>query len=1347
MARIYVSSTFNDLQECRRQVSLVIRRMGHEDVAMEYYVAEDKRPVAKCLDDVANCDLYIGIFAWRYGWIPRTKNPKKRSITELEYRQAFRKKKTCLIFLLDDKAPWPPAFVDDNKKRMKKLRDELSEKHGAALFTSADNIGSVVAPAMYEWMRKARLFVISEPITELHINEYYTSLRQRYDVLALEGLTPPHKEEYLQIQLRSIFVEQSVRENPPPVELPKDVWEKLSRDKEIHPDDLPFGITLDDIRRARETYYEKPSRPVLDVLTDTHHQHVIILGDPGSGKSTLARYLVLSIIDPVVDEKLRAFDGYLPLLIELRSYVALYTEGNYTTFLDFIEFLGKAEGEHLTKAALHNYLKNDGRAVVIFDGLDEILEPGKREQITRQIVGFCNDYSNARVIVTSRVIGYRRKILTDAGFTHFTLQDLDTKQVENFVARWYNLAMRDRPDEAKERREHILRAYRESASIRQLAGNPMLLTVMAILGKHQELPRERWELYDHAARVLIQYWDANKYLRQLRVDADLIGEEDKQELLQRLAFRIQGGGTGLTGSYIHRDQLQAEFEGYLEERYSQTKERAVMISRAMTEQLRERNFILSLYGANIYGFVHRAFLEYFCALAIVHKFEKTRELTIEQLKNDIYGAHGQDENWREILRLICGMIDGKWVGEILLHLVNSVNRPWRLSSRRFTLWNVPLALQCLTEVHNLHMIENAATQILQTLCDFFDAAMELQSEHFDELIETEVNPALITIDQTFPNIGVLVNWVARRPRHASSLRQVRGFGLLVGKIGKSSEQIHSEIFRYVQGDWNLRILVPGVLAEGWNYDPQTLPLLCNLAVSDKHPAVRRAALDAVARTFNENMQVMSLLEERAVNDVNEVVRYFAVEALAREFRNQARPLLLINDWAQHSSDASVRRAAVVALAEQFREDPGTLPSVRDRAENDPDEIVRGAAVQALAHEFRGVLTILPMVRAWATNASDRPVRHAAIEALAREFPDDPQTLRLLREWAMNSKDASVRRTAIEALSHGFSHDPQTLPFLRDRAVQDTLDSVRSTAVEAIEQEFRESSQVLAVWHDLANNAYDPRVRAAAVGALNREFRENPEALAVWRDLAINANDPNVRISAVDALAREYRYDVQTVPLLRDRAICDVNEVVRRSAVNALVREFRDEPQTLTLLQDRAQNDENELVRAASIEALAHGFREDSRNLQILRERVQFDASDFVRRTSIGVLAREFRHDEHILMFLREWATRSEDQSIRCAALGALGQQFRDDPATLLLIQDRAISDPSPQADDEQLPAENYVREVAINLIVEYWPTHPDTVPFLHERGRNDPTLWLRKRAQELAVYFSGRREKPTNDES
>ena len=44
---------------------------------MEDYVAKDERTVKRCLDDVAVCDFYVGIFARRYGYIPPTAdNPK-----------------------------------------------------------------------------------------------------------------------------------------------------------------------------------------------------------------------------------------------------------------------------------------------------------------------------------------------------------------------------------------------------------------------------------------------------------------------------------------------------------------------------------------------------------------------------------------------------------------------------------------------------------------------------------------------------------------------------------------------------------------------------------------------------------------------------------------------------------------------------------------------------------------------------------------------------------------------------------------------------------------------------------------------------------------------------------------------------------------------------------------------------------------------------------------------------------------------------------------------------------------------------------------------------------------------
>jgi len=80
------------------------------------------------------------------------------------------------------------------------------------------------------------------------------------------------------------------------------------------------------------------------VLTDTRYRQVILLGDPGSGKSTLARYVLLSLMDPAGDEKLRrAFGGFLPLLVELRSYAGLCADAKCGNFLEFLEYLGQTK--------------------------------------------------------------------------------------------------------------------------------------------------------------------------------------------------------------------------------------------------------------------------------------------------------------------------------------------------------------------------------------------------------------------------------------------------------------------------------------------------------------------------------------------------------------------------------------------------------------------------------------------------------------------------------------------------------------------------------------------------------------------------------------------------------------------------------------------------------------------------------------------------------------------------------------------------------------------------------------------------------------------------------------------
>ncbi|MFL6333477.1 MAG: NACHT domain-containing protein [Pyrinomonadaceae bacterium] len=676
----------------------------------------------------------------------------------------------------------------------------------------------------------------------------------------------------------------------------------------MHPEDLPAGVTPEDVLRARESYFEKPSRSVLDALTDAAHQHSVILGDPGSGKSTLARYLLLSLLGVEGDTKLRrAFEGHLPLLVELRSYAGLRAESKCDTFLQFVEYLSQEEGWGLDAKALEHYLKEDGRAVVVFDGLDEIFDPEEREAAARRIAGFAASYPKARVVVTSRVIGYRRKVLTDAEFSHFTLQDLDERQVEQFIDRWYALALDERPEEARARRERIMRSFKDSPSIRQLAGNPMLLTIMAIIGKNQELPRERWKLYDHAASVLIHHWDVERHLRDRHLDAPFIGEDEKKEMLRRLAFKMQDGAGGLAGNYIHRDDLKDEFETYLRDRFAQIPPAATTIARAMIDQFRERNFILSLHGANLYGFVHRAFLEFFCASSLVQKFEKTKERTIEGLSRDIYGAHWEDQTWHEVLRLICGMIDEEFAGIVIRELARQTADDIEASLP----WNLALAWQCLNELRNPGAVEEIVNDVVDATFRFY-AKRLFTEENLAEFHRAHILPYILDFPAIPANVKSVANWTRQVPNflHSSiSAATLFDVGKVIGKLGGGAEPVRRVTNDLLNDRFNGYEVGLFALAQGWQGDAAIFEKLLYTATNNSVTSGQETAIWALVEYYGGDPNALSVLLELGRTAACREVRMTVLEALCNHFTNSEQVLSLLYDRATNDPDQIVRDVA------------------------------------------------------------------------------------------------------------------------------------------------------------------------------------------------------------------------------------------------------------------------------------------------------------------------------------------------------------------------------------------------------------------------------------------------------
>ena len=143
--RVFVSSTFTDLREFRRTVREAIRQLGMIDIAMENFGACDERPKDACTKLInEQTDIFIGIYAHRYGHIPKG---DEFSITEIEYNAATIKGIQRLIYLIGEKTPRPPEDFEKGigEKKLRKFKDKLKANHICGFFSSEYELAAKVA--------------------------------------------------------------------------------------------------------------------------------------------------------------------------------------------------------------------------------------------------------------------------------------------------------------------------------------------------------------------------------------------------------------------------------------------------------------------------------------------------------------------------------------------------------------------------------------------------------------------------------------------------------------------------------------------------------------------------------------------------------------------------------------------------------------------------------------------------------------------------------------------------------------------------------------------------------------------------------------------------------------------------------------------------------------------------------------------------------------------------------------------------------------------------------------------------------------------------------------------------
>ena len=387
----------------------------------------------------------------------------------------------------------------------------------------------------------------------------------RLQVAARHGyLVPPHLDNATRIELGRIFV-------------PPNLTAADRRGTAVHVDDL-----------AR------------------HGSRSVVLGNPGCGKTTLAQRLLHSL---ATTESARYT---VPMLVVLREYNAQLA----VRPMSIAEFLAQQAAErYQVRVTVDDleYILATGRAFLVFDGLDELLDTSQRREVADNVESFCARFQLCRAVVTSREVGYFQAPLSQDRFATYRLAEFSDTQVGQYAEAWFGL---DETLSAAEHQQLVEAFLRESESVLDLRTNPLMLGLLCNLYRGAGfIPASRAEVYRSCALLLFERWDQR---RQIRYDLPYRSYLDPA--VKYLAYWIYSDVSLQTG--VPEADLIRKLTEYLSSGRIPYPEQAAATAEAFIGHCRGRAWVLTDTGTTpdgtrLYQFTHRTFLEYFTAAQLV----------------------------------------------------------------------------------------------------------------------------------------------------------------------------------------------------------------------------------------------------------------------------------------------------------------------------------------------------------------------------------------------------------------------------------------------------------------------------------------------------------------------------------------------------------------------------------------------------------------------------------------------------------------------------------------------------------------------------------------------------------
>ena len=623
---VFISSTFLDNQDRRKLVEDAILRAGMQPVGMERFTASAHPVVEECERPARECEVYLGIIAHRYGWIPPG---REVSITELEYDAARAAGRPRLMFEIDGSIPHLKKDEDEGPGRGAKqdLLDAFKARYGKdqmpTPFTEI-NLAVKVLHALTRWREEqegtapapsAVVPVSAEAVREL--DRYREAALSRHAELPLAGfktkLRVPIDLEELYVPLRAMM-------------------------------DLRFsgGCVFADAGEAELKLREHGSEdiPLIDALREAgkrKRRGVVILGDPGSGKTThLKRLLLACFRESPAGLGLPA--DTVPVFLPLRELEDL------TRGIDaFIE--RTLDDPHLTiPRGFGQRLLERGHLLLLFDGLDEVSDPGQRANVSRWIEQAVTARPGCAAVVTCRFAGYDEAARLGAGFLELHLRPLSPEQSDEFIRHWYR-AVETGLDptqgeivagqRANELTERLRQPDFRSARMAEMTRNPLLLANLCLVHRDRgALPRNRHQLYDECIDVLLERWREAKSL-PVHVSADV-----GRRVLQPAALWLHGQEGRIRATAA---ELAQALEPALKTARWPGGDAQVFL-----RTVRDESGLLTGWGPDQFGFMHLGFQEYLAATELRRlAFEGDKQAVLREL-----AGHYGESWWQEVILLL-----------------------------------------------------------------------------------------------------------------------------------------------------------------------------------------------------------------------------------------------------------------------------------------------------------------------------------------------------------------------------------------------------------------------------------------------------------------------------------------------------------------------------------------------------------------------------------------------------------------------------------------------------------------------------------------------------------------------